>query len=78
MAKSVPLTLRLPEDLHAALVDRAQRDARSLNRQIVFLLREALFPLADADAYRHTRQGLQQMPRYTMPRPIGEQPRRDG
>ena len=71
MPKGIPLTLRLPEDLHAALVERAQVDARSLNGQIVFLLREALFPIVDADAFRHTRTGLSAMPEYTLPRPAG-------
>jgi hypothetical protein len=69
MPKGIPLTVRLPEDLHAALVERAQLDARSLNGEIVFLLRESLFPLADADAYRHTRTGLRDTPKYTLPRP---------
>jgi hypothetical protein len=71
--KTIPLTVRLPEDLHAALAERAHRDARSLNGQIVFLLREALFPTVDADAYRHARTGLGAMPKYTLPRPAGRQ-----
>ncbi len=70
MPKGVPLTVRLPEDLHAALVERAQLDARSLNGQIIFLLREALFPAVDADAHRHTRFAARDMPRYTLPRPM--------
>ena len=70
MPKGIPLTVRLPEDLHAALVERAQLDARSLNGQIIFLLREALFPVVDADAYRHTRLALRDMPRHTLPRPM--------
>ena len=73
MPKGIPLTVRLPEDLHAALVERAQLDARSLNGEIVFLLRESLFPSVDADAYRHKRAGLRAMPNYTLPRPTGRQ-----
>ena len=69
MPKSVPLTVRLPEDLHAALVERAKLDARSLNGEIIFLLREGLFPVVDADAFQHTRQTVSRMPRYTFPRP---------
>jgi hypothetical protein len=76
MPRSIPLTLRLPEDLHAALVERAELDQRSLNRQIVFLLREALFPAADADAYRSSRQSLRHMPRHDVP-PFTAQRRRD-
>jgi hypothetical protein len=73
MPKGIPLTVRLPEDLHAALVEHAQLDARSLNSEIVFLLRDALFPTVDADAYRHTRSGLRNMPKYSLPRPTGGQ-----
>ena len=73
MPKGIPLTVRLPEDLHAALVERAQLDARSLNGEIVFLLRESLFPVVDADAYRDTRVGLRAMSKYTLPRPTGRQ-----
>ena len=70
MPKTVPLTLRLPQDLHSALVERAKLDARSLNGQIIFLLREALFPMVDADAYRHSRSTLREMPKHTLPRPL--------
>jgi len=76
MPKGIPLTVRLPEELHAALVERAQLDARSLNGEIVFLLREALFPAVDADAYQHTRGGLRGMPEYNLPRPAPRQARR--
>ena len=75
MPKAIPLTVRLPQELHAALVERAQLDARSLNGELVFLLREALFPTVDADAYRHTRPTLPRLPQYTLPRPMA-QPRR--
>ncbi|MEX5634788.1 toxin-antitoxin system HicB family antitoxin [Parafrankia sp. FMc2] len=34
--------LRLPDDLHARLVEAAQREDRSLNGQIVHLLRRSL------------------------------------
>ena len=69
MPKSLALTLRLPEDLHAALVERAGLDARSLNGEIIFLLRQGLFPVVDADAFEHTRNAVSGMPRYTFPRP---------
>jgi len=70
MPKGIPLTVRLPQELHTALVERAQLDARSLNGQIIFLLREALFPAVDFDAYRHTRFAARDMPRHTLPRPV--------
>lgn len=58
MPKDIALTLRLPQELHAALVERARLDARSLNSQIIFMLREALFPPVSADAYAHTRASV--------------------
>jgi len=70
MARVVPLTARLPEDLHAALVERAALDARSLNGELIFLLREALFPLVEADAYRHGRQTVSSRPRHSLPVPV--------
>jgi hypothetical protein len=36
----VNLVLRLPRPLHAALVRLAQRDLRSLNAQMIYLLRK--------------------------------------
>jgi hypothetical protein len=36
------LALRLPDDLHAELVDWARRDERSLHAQILWILRQAL------------------------------------
>ena len=78
MPKVIPLTVRLPEDVHAALVERAHFDARSLNGEIIFMLREGLFPTVDADAYRHTRLALPRMPKYTLPRPTAQQRRRKG
>jgi hypothetical protein len=71
------VTVRLPADLGDALRQRAAADHRSLNRQIVFLLRQALFPPVDADAYRDSRRSLSSMPRYTHPRPLGRRPRGD-
>ncbi|MEP3527957.1 MAG: toxin-antitoxin system HicB family antitoxin [Sulfitobacter sp.] len=38
------ITLRLPPDLHASLTEIAQREGRSLNNQIVWLLRSASDP----------------------------------
>ncbi|RZL96960.1 MAG: Arc family DNA-binding protein [Pedobacter sp.] len=37
----VRLSLRLPADVHAALVKQAEKQSRSVNGQIVHLLREA-------------------------------------
>ncbi len=36
------VNLRLPDDLHAELAEAAKVDARSLNKEIVHLLRQAL------------------------------------
>ena len=76
-AAETRVTVRLPADLADALRERATVDNRSLNRQIVFLLRQALFPAVDADAYRDSRRSLSSMPRYTHPRPLGRRPRGD-
>jgi hypothetical protein len=62
------LTVRLPDELGQALRERAKLDARSVNREIEFLLRQALYPSVDADAYRQTRQTLA-MSRAATPRP---------
>ena len=40
--KTVNLILRLPEDLHAALVELSRQEQRSLNRQIVYSLQETM------------------------------------
>jgi hypothetical protein len=42
MATEVKVTIRLPAGLHAQLVDVAQLDQRSMNREIIVLLEEAL------------------------------------
>ena len=42
MEEIVRVSLRLPKDLHAALVDQAQKDTRSLHGEILALLRKAL------------------------------------
>jgi predicted HicB family RNase H-like nuclease len=39
--RSVPVTLRLPEDLHSYLEKRAGAEERSLQNLIIQLLREA-------------------------------------
>ena len=46
---------RLPRDLHAALVDMAHREERSLNQQLIYLLRQAV----RRDAERQKRQAPQ-------------------
>lgn len=48
----VRLLVRLPDDLHAELVNVADEDTRSLNNEILVLLREAL----DARAARPQEQ----------------------
>jgi hypothetical protein len=75
MAKQTRLTLRLDEDLYTSLVERATVDHRSLNREIAYLLRQALFPAVDADAYRSSRQSLLAMPRHTI-RGLGRPPKK--
>ena len=75
MPSSVPLTVRLPEDLHAALVERAGLDARSLNGEMIFLLREALFPVVDADSFQYARQAVSRMPSYPFPRSTAQRRR---
>jgi hypothetical protein len=41
MEDSVRITLRLPRDLHDRIKRHADQEARSINRQIVYLLRRA-------------------------------------
>ena len=77
-AVDVRVTLRLPADLHAALRDLARRDDRSLNREIVALLRQAALPTVDADAYADSRRALLRMPRYAFPRPTNRRPKGGG
>ena len=50
--REVRYSLRLPPDLHAALVDLARREDRSLNQQLIYLLRQAV----RRDAERQMRQ----------------------
>ena len=40
--RDVRYSLRLPPDLHEALVALAQREGRSLNQQLVYELRQAV------------------------------------
>ena len=40
--REVRYALRLPPDLHAALVELARREDRSLNQQLIRLLRESV------------------------------------
>lgn len=53
----VKLQLRLPPELHAALVELATREERSLNGQIVYLLRGAM-PPADPSPEGSTWKGV--------------------
>jgi hypothetical protein len=75
MPAETRITVRLPADIAQALRDRASAEDRSLNREIVFLLRQALFPAIDADAYRNSRRTLSAMPRLTIGRPTTRHPR---
>jgi hypothetical protein len=72
-AREIRITLRLPADLHASLRHLAQRDDRSLNREIVALLRAAIPPDAATQ-----RKLLSSLPRYTYPRPTNRKPRGGG
>ena len=40
--REVRYSLRLPPDLHGALVEMARREERSLNQQLIYLLRQAV------------------------------------
>ena len=40
--REVRYSLRLPPDLHVAVVDMARREERSLNQQLIYLLRQAV------------------------------------
>lgn len=42
VAEIIRVLLRLPSDLHTALAEWAQDEERSLNGQIVYLLRQAV------------------------------------
>jgi hypothetical protein len=53
-------TLRLPAELHQLLLERADADHRSLNREIEFLLWDAF--RVDVDAYANTRGRSQLSP----------------
>ncbi|HEY9438917.1 MAG TPA: Arc family DNA-binding protein [Streptomyces sp.] len=44
-----PISLRLPTELHARLVEAAHTDRRFLNSEIVHLLEEALGPVDGGD-----------------------------
>ena len=41
-APDVKLSIRLPADMHATLTEQAKREERSLNGQIVYLLRQTI------------------------------------
>ena len=60
--REVRYALRMPPDLHAALVDMARREDRSLNQQLIHMLREGV---RRADR----RRQRQQAGRYDAPAP---------
>ena len=78
MTDETRITLRLPTELADFLRERAAAEHRSLNSEIVHLLRQVQSPAVDADAYRDSRRSLGAMPRYTLPRPFGRRPRGGG
>ncbi len=41
--REVRYALRLPPDLHAALVDLARREDRSINQQIIHMLKKGVW-----------------------------------
>jgi len=78
MTDETRVTLRLPADLADFVRERAAAEHRSLNSEIVHLLRQAQSPAVDADAFRESRRSLGATPRYTLPRPFGRRPRGGG
>ena len=56
--REVRYALRLPPDLHAALVDLARREDRSLNQQLIRMLREGV--RRDERRKRYERQKADQ------------------
>ena len=53
MSDEARLSLRLPRDLHALLLERATAEHRSLNAQIIHLLWQAF--VVDAASYHDAR-----------------------
>ena len=78
MDEETRVTFRMPNDLAAFLRERAAANHRSLNSEMVHLMRQVQFPDVDADAYRGSRGTLGAMSRYTLPRPFGRRPRGGG
>ena len=62
MNDSKRLTLRLPSELHKLLVESANADHRSLNREIEFLLWQAF--RIDADAFAGARSAVRPAPHF--------------
>jgi len=50
LTTDVRVTFRLPEDLHAQVVVLARRHLRSLNAELVYLLRDAVAQNLEADS----------------------------
>lgn len=48
----VKITLRLPPEVHAGAVKQAASEDRSLNSQIVQMLRSSLAPKLDSELHR--------------------------
>jgi hypothetical protein len=42
---------------------------------MIFLLREALFPVVDADSFQYARQAVSRMPSYPFPRSTAQRRR---
>src|SRR5438132_1171918 len=58
MDEETRVTFRMPNDLAAFLRERAAANHRSLNSEMVHLMRQVQFPDVDADAYRGSRGTL--------------------
>ena len=51
-APDVKLSIRLPADMHATLTEQAKREERSLNGQIVYLLRQTITTVREHAQFR--------------------------
>ena len=69
--REVRYSLRLPPDLHAALVELARREDRSLNQQLIHMLREGV--RRDVHRRSGSRPG-DRMPRRRLGRPGAGEP----
>lgn len=66
--EAVPFPLRLPRDLYDALKSAADRETRSMNGEIVHLLRERL--CSPSDPWQSRMPVPSQQPSYPAPAPL--------